>query len=136
MLTSATVGAAAPATPYVWRNVVVGGGGFAPNLIFSPAEKGLAYLRTDLGGAYRWDAKLQRWIPLQDALGESNYFGIESLAPDPKDPNVVYLAAGMYFRDPAAILCSSDRGATWQVTPVPFRMGGKGWPRARRAAGN
>jgi hypothetical protein len=124
MLTSATVGAAAPATPYVWRNVVVGGGGFAPNLIFSPAEKGLAYLRTDVGGAYRWDAKLQRWIPLQDALGESNYFGIESLAPDPKDPNVVYLAAGMYFHDPAAILRSSDRGATWQVTPVPFRMGG------------
>jgi xyloglucan-specific exo-beta-1,4-glucanase len=112
------------ATPYEWRNVVVGGGGFAPNIIFSPVEKGLAYLRTDMGGAYRWDEKQRRWIPLEDALSESSYFGIESLAPDPKDPNVVYVAAGMYFRDPAAILRSSDRGATWQVTPVPFKMGG------------
>lgn len=123
ILTSAAVGAV-PATPYAWRNVVVGGGGFAPNVIFSPAERGLAYLRTDMGGAYRWDDKQQRWIPLQDALAESSYFGIESLAADPKDPNIVYLAAGMYFRDPAAILRSTDRGATWKITPVPFKMGG------------
>jgi xyloglucan-specific exo-beta-1,4-glucanase len=31
-----------PATPYEWRNVVIGGGGFSPNIIFSPAEKNLA----------------------------------------------------------------------------------------------
>jgi photosystem II stability/assembly factor-like uncharacterized protein len=115
---------AASAMPYAWRNVVVGGGGFAPNIIFSPVEKGLAYLRTDMGGAYRWDDKQQQWIPLQDGLAESSYFGIESLAPDPKDPNVVYLAAGMYYRNPAAILRSTDRGATWKITPVPFKMGG------------
>jgi hypothetical protein len=124
MLTPAAASAALPSKPYVWRNVVVGGGGFAPNIIFSPAEKGLAYLRTDMGGAYRWDSREQVWIPLQDGFAESSYFGIESLAPDPKDPNVVYVAAGMYFRDPAAILRSSNRGRTWSVTPVPFKMGG------------
>jgi photosystem II stability/assembly factor-like uncharacterized protein len=102
----------------------VGGGGFAPNIIFSSAEKDLAYLRTDMGGAYRWDDKQGRWLPLQDGLAESSYFGIESLAADPKDPNLVYLAAGMYYRDPAAILRSSDRGATWSITRVPFKMGG------------
>jgi len=124
ILTPAAVDAAAPETPYLWRNVVVGGGGFAPNIIYSPVEKGLAYLRTDMGGAYRWDSREQVWIPLQDGFAESSYFGIESLAPDPKDPNVVYVAAGMYFRDPAAILRSSNRGRTWSVTPVPFKMGG------------
>jgi photosystem II stability/assembly factor-like uncharacterized protein len=123
ILTSA-VSSAPAAAPYAWRNVVVGGGGFAPNIIFSPAEKGLAYLRTDMGGAYRWDEKHQRWIPLQDGMAESSYFGIESLAPDPRNPKVVYLAAGMYSRDPAAILRSSDRGTTWRITPVPFKMGG------------
>ena len=36
------------AAPYRWTNVTVGGGGFAPGIVFSPAERGLAYLRTDM----------------------------------------------------------------------------------------
>src|SRR3954451_3465773 len=113
-----------PATPYEWHNVVIGGGGYSPNVMFSPAEKGLAYLRTDVGGAYRWDAQVRRWIPLQDSMWQNSYFGIESIAPDPKDPNVVYLAAGMYYGAPAAFLRSADRGTTWQITKVPLEMGG------------
>ena len=90
-----------------------------------PAEKGLAYLRTDVGGAYRWDASEQRWIPLEDSIWQDSYFGIESIAPDPQDANVVYLAAGMYYRDPAAIMRSADRGADVATSSrVPFRMGG------------
>ncbi|MCC2975195.1 hypothetical protein LK533_00715 [Sphingomonas sp. PL-96] len=113
----------APA-PYVWQNVVVGGGGFAPGIVFSPVERNLAYLRTDMGGAYRWDARAQRWIPLQDANAVSSLMGIESIAPDPVDASRVYMAAGMHARGEAAILRSTDRGAHWQITPVPFRMGG------------
>jgi len=116
--------AEAPSVPYKWRNVVIGGGGFSPNINFSPAEEGLAYLRTDVGGAYRWDARQQRWIPLEDSQWQDSYFGIESIAPDPRDPNKVYLAAGMYHNVPAAILRSTDRGSSWTVNPTPFRMGG------------
>ncbi|MGK6355196.1 hypothetical protein ACMGDH_08205 [Sphingomonas sp. DT-207] len=112
------------AAPYRWTNVKVGAGGYAPNLVFSPVERGLAYLRTDMGGAYRWDAKARRWIPLQDDNAVSSYMGIESIAPDPRDPDVVYMAAGMNAGQPAAILRSADRGRTWRVTPVPFAMGG------------
>jgi hypothetical protein len=131
VLIASTARADAAAVPYEWRNVVVGGGGFAPNIIFSPVEKGLAFLRTDMGGAYRWEERRQRWIPLEDGLAESSDFGIESIAADPKDPNTVYLAAGMYYRDPAAILRSSDRGATWQAAPVPSR-----WAETRTVAGS
>lgn len=109
---------------YRWHNVVVGGGGFAPNIIFSRAEPHLAYLRTDMGGAYRWDAGRRRWIPLQDGSAVSSYLGIESLAADPVDANIVYFAAGMYFGGEAAIWRSADRGSSWRITPVPFRMGG------------
>ena len=121
---AAAVPQAIRAVPYVWQNVVVGGGGFAPGIVFSPVERGLAYLRTDMGGAYRWDAKADRWQPLQDATATSSYMGVESIAPDPVDPAVVYLAAGMNARGPAAIFRSADRGAHWVVTPVPFAMGG------------
>jgi hypothetical protein len=109
---------------YHWRNVAVGAGGFAPGIVFSPAENGLAYLRTDMGGAYRWDDRQQSWIPLQDANAVSSYMGVESVAPDPKDPNIVYLAAGMSHWGEAAIWRSQDRGSNWTIHPTPFKMGG------------
>jgi len=121
---------AVPASPssrairYNWSNVAVGGGGFAPNIVFSRAEQRLAYLRTDMGGAYRWEGRQQRWIPLQDANAIGSYMGVESVAPDPLNPNVVYLAAGMCFECESAILRSTDRGVSWSVVPAPFRMGG------------
>jgi hypothetical protein len=114
------------AQPYIWRNVAMGGGGFVTGIIFHPTAKDLMYARTDVGGAYRWDAASQQWIPLNDWLSpaENNYTGIESIGLDPSDPNRLYLAAGTYSRNPAAILRSDDQGKTFVVTEVPFRMGG------------
>lgn len=117
-------GQALDAAGYRWTNVTVGAGGYAPNIVFSAVERGLAYLRTDMGGAYRWDAARQRWLPLQDGMATSSYMGIESIAPDPRDADVVYMAVGMGARQPAAILRSGDRGRTWRTTAVPFAMGG------------
>jgi xyloglucan-specific exo-beta-1,4-glucanase len=124
LLVATPVIAQAPAVPYSWTNVKVGAGGYAPNIVFSPVERDLAYLRTDMGGAYRWDARAKRWMPLQDDNATSSFMGIESIAADPRDADVVYVAAGMNAGQPAAILRSADRGATWRVTPVPFAMGG------------
>ena len=121
---AAARGLLASPAPYRWRSVTVGGGGFIPAILFSPAERGLAYARSDMGGIYRWEEAAQTWAPLQDDFAESTAFGVESLAPDPVDPDVVYAAVGMYGRDPAMILRSRDRGRTWTRTPVPFRMGG------------
>jgi xyloglucan-specific exo-beta-1,4-glucanase len=109
---------------YVWRNAAIGGGGYVPSVVFSPAEKGLAYLRTDMGGLYRWDNHGRTWIPLMDKLGGmGSYMGIESVAPDPRDPNAVYAAVGTYRAQQAAILRSNDRGAHWDIVNVPFHMG-------------
>jgi xyloglucan-specific exo-beta-1,4-glucanase len=108
------------AVAYTWHNVTVGGGGFSPAIIFSRAEPGLAYLRTDIGGIYRWDGAHDTWVPLQDNFAAGNYLGIESIALDPHDPEVVYAAVGMYHSSPAAIIRSTDRGRTWSTHPVPF----------------
>jgi xyloglucan-specific exo-beta-1,4-glucanase len=123
-ISAATAGEVSPAASYVWRNVTVGGGGFAPDIIFSRAQRGLAYLRTDMGGVYRWSERRRRWIPLEDGIAQSSYFGIESIAADPVNPSIVYVAAGMYAREPAAILRSENEGRTWQVFPTRFHMGG------------
>jgi len=114
-----------PSEPYAWHNVVIGGGGFVTGIVFHPRREGLIYVRTDVGGAYRWDDTAQRWIPLTDWIGAAdvNLTGIESLAVDPSDPNRVYLAAGTYTQGKAAILRSDDQGRTFQQTDVPFGMG-------------
>jgi hypothetical protein len=124
--TNTALAQAAPAQPYVWHSVAMGGGGFVDGIVFHPTAKDLMYARTDVGGAYRWDAAGQQWIPLNDWLSPSqnNYTGIESIGLDPSDPNRLYLAAGTYSRNPAAILRSDDQGRTFEVTEVPFRMGG------------
>lgn len=114
---------------YQWNNVAIGGGGFVTGLVFHPGEKGLAYARTDVGGAYRWDAGTQRWVPLTDWIGaaDDNLIGIESIAVDPSDPSRVYLAAGTYLNAKAgngAILRSRDRGRTFERADLPFKMGG------------
>ena len=121
---------AAASDPYTWKNVRIDGGGFVPGIIFNQTEQNLIYARTDIGGAYRWDQATSKWIPLLDWVGWSNWGwnGVVSLATDPVQTNKVYAAAGMYTNgwDPnnGAILRSSDKGATWQTTALPFKLGG------------
>jgi hypothetical protein len=116
---------------YIWRNVVInGGGGFVPGIVFNTTEPNLIYARTDIGGAYRWDESAQRWIPLLDWIGfdDWNLIGVDSLATDPIDPNRLYIAAGTYTNEwtnqNGAILRSTDRGNTFQRTNLPFKVGG------------
>src|SRR3954470_13429353 len=121
---------AAAADPYAFKNVQIEGGGFVPGIIFNQSQANLVYARTDIGGAYRLDTATNRWIPLLDWVGQDNwgYNGVVSIATDAVDPNRVYAAAGMYTNswDPnnGAILRSSDKGATWQTTALPFKLGG------------
>ncbi|MEV7970730.1 cellulose binding domain-containing protein [Sphaerisporangium sp. NPDC088356] len=122
--------AAATSEPYTYKNVQIAGGGFVPGIIFNQTQKDLIYARTDIGGAYRWNQGTQTWTPLLDWVGYDNWGlnGVVSMATDSVDPNKVYAAAGMYTNswDPnnGAILRSSDKGATWQTTALPFKLGG------------
>lgn len=123
-----TAAGGAATEPYLWRNVAVGGGGFVTGLVFHPTTPEVLYARTDVGGAYRWEAAAQAWQPLLDWLGraEWNFQGVESLALDPADPQRVYLAVGTYTNPDAsfgAILRSPDQGRSWARTALPFRLG-------------
>lgn len=115
---------------YNWNNARIVGGGFIPGIIYNTKEKDLKYIRTDMGGAYRWDTTNNKWIPLTDWVGfdDWNSLGCESLATDPVDPDRVYIAAGTYTNDwttqNGKILRSSDRGKTWQSTTLPIKLGG------------
>lgn len=69
---------------YEWKSVPIVGGGFVDGIVFHPEAPGVRYCRTDMGGAYRWDAASNQWTPLLDwiSLDESNLQGVESIAID------------------------------------------------------
>src|ERR1044072_8895683 len=116
--------------PCTWRNVQIYGGVFIVGIVFNPTEPNLVYTRTDIGGAYRLDNATGRWVPLLDSISwdDWNLTGVASIATDPVNPNNVYIAAGTYTNEwstqNGAILRSTDRGATWQRTMLPFKLGG------------
>ena len=120
---------AQPSIPYQYKNVVMLGGGFVTGIIFSKAANGLVYSRTDVGGAYRWDHSAERWIPITDEFNRDSatYQGIESIAADPNDSNVVYAAVGMYeSAGNGLILRSVNKGDNWTKYHIGVPMGGNG----------
>lgn len=120
---------------YRWRNVAIVGGGYVPAIFFHPEKRGLAFARTDIGGAYRRDPATNLWVPLMDWVNPSPnwwYGSPEAIGVDPKDPNRVYLAVG-YYASPVtgsinwdgngAMMVSSDGGKTFATVPLPFKNG-------------
>ncbi|MES2163706.1 MAG: cellulose binding domain-containing protein [Pseudomonadota bacterium] len=126
---------AVTAETYHWDSVAIGGGGFVSGVIASKSERDVVFVRTDVGGAYRWDAAQSRWSALTDWVGEADVglMGIESLAVDPRHAANVYLLAGTsYFSNgKTVILRSSDYGKTFAATDVTaqFKAHGNGMGR-------
>ncbi len=119
----------AQSTSYVWKSVIAGGGGFVPGIIYHTTVKGLAYARTDIGGAYRWDNNLGKWLPINDMMTRNNsdYMGILSIALDRNDTNRVYMECGKYtqaWAGTGAVLASTDKGNSWTIHPLTIKIGG------------
>ncbi|WP_277592381.1 sialidase family protein, partial [Roseateles saccharophilus] len=124
-----------PTAAATWTSVKFGGGGYVTGLIFHPTTPNLLYARTDIGGAYRWNPATKSWTPITDGLGfgggEARFHGIESIALDPNNDQLVYMAAGMYtFEGNGRLYLSSDRGDHWTHVDVPFALGGNNPGRA------
>ncbi len=116
---------------FQWSEVNIGGGGYICGIVTHPTQKGLIYARTDVGGALRWDPENQKWINLSTWLGveDHNLYGVESLAIDPNNPDIVYMACGKeHHRKPeeSDILKSVDRGKTWKKLGVHLYTYGNG----------
>ena len=113
------------ASGFSWASVNTQGMGYVTGMVAHPLAPYDIYIRTDVGGAYRFDRAHQYWVPLLDQYGrlESEIYGVESIAVDPEDINTVYVAAahgriitGSNVFSPAEILVSHDRGSTWSDT--------------------
>lgn len=93
----------------------IGGGGWVTGISVS---QDAMYVRTDVGGAYRFDAREGRWVQLITSGGvpsssrSPSDYQVEALAAAPSAPDVVYAAVGS--GDGGRVIRSTDAGATWR----------------------
>ena len=117
-----------------WASAKFGGGGYVTGLIFHPTSANVLYARTDVGGAYRWDQASSSWLPITDGFSAAESFqhGVESIALDPNNDQLVYMVTGMYASADATarLYISSNRGSSWTAVNLPFSAGGNNVGRA------
>lgn len=116
---------------YQWQSVPIGGGGFVTGLLIHPSIPDLVYARTDVGGIFRWQPESQSWRQLlsADTVSTPVSYSIESMAVDPQDPDIIYIASGAYTQHrqklvSGILLKSSNRGESWQKLNLSVPMGG------------
>ena len=111
---------------YEYKNCPVPGGGYATGFLFHPTQKGLLYLRTDIGGTYRFDDAAQKWVflsPHVTHLDCAQAFPI-ALAVEANRPQRLYILGGEYHKPCGELAISDDYGDTFTTKPVPFFVHG------------
>jgi len=130
-------------TKWAWTNVAIEGGGWVTGIDLSPTTRNGALIRTDVGGAFRWDELGMRWIGVAASVDPEETFrqqvdcftSIPGIAFDPADSRTLYLSAGAYVTEwgrPGRLYKSTDGGVTlfditptrWGETSPPVRLAG------------
>jgi len=81
---------------YEWGSLNIGGGGFVSGLVVGQSEM---YLRTDVGGAYKYDYTNKKWVQLFSFIDESDsgLLAVRGIAIDPTNDNIVYFLCGCAY---------------------------------------
>ena len=98
--------------PYEYHNLPIPGGGYVTGFLYSEGERDVLYIRTDIGGAYRFDANSQSWISLiphvtMEDLSET--FPI-ALAVDEEKPGSLCIACGVNRPGAGVLAVSGEIG--------------------------
>lgn len=114
---------------YTYGSLAIGGGGFVAGIVASGDAK---YARTDVGGAYKWNAANCSWMPVTNFISEDEVglYSVEGLAIDPSNTDNVYMISGcQYFSNAmTAVMFSKDGGKTFTTVDVSglLRVHGNG----------
>jgi len=112
--------------PYQYRNLPIPGGGYVTGILYSERERDVLYIRTDIGGTYRFDADKQRWsslIPHVTMWDLSETFPI-ALAIDEERAGSLYIACGVNRPGSGVLAVSEDYGESFVYEKLPVMVHG------------
>lgn len=101
---------------YRWDHLKIGGGGYVTGIAIHSSDKDIMYIRTDIGGAYRWNKHVNGWEQMLNWISpeNANLIGVDGIALDPSNSNRVYLALGRRSDEEGGVFRSENRGKTWE----------------------
>lgn len=103
----------------VWDSVKIGGAGFVSGIVTGQKEM---YLRTDVGGAYKYNYEKNKWEQIFAFLNEADrgLLSVKGIAIDPTDDNTAYFLCGCaYFSDARTVIFkTTDGGKTFTQSDV------------------
>lgn len=111
---------------YRYRNMPIPGGGYVTGFSFHPYKEGVFYLRTDIGGTYRFDAGEQRWHSLTDhvTMEDLSETFPAAIALDAEHPERLYIACGVNSREHGRMAVSEDCGESFSYYEMPMHVHG------------
>ncbi|MCM1529618.1 MAG: hypothetical protein NC093_06420 [Alistipes sp.] len=102
-----------------WEPVKIGGAGFVSGIVTGQKEM---YLRTDVGGAYKWNYETSEWEQLLGFINEADrgLLSVKGIAVDPTDDDTAYFLCGCaYFSDARTVIFkTTDGGKTFTQSDV------------------
>lgn len=102
-----------------WDTLRIGGGGFVSGIVTGQNEM---YLRTDVGGAYKYNYETKEWEQLFGFLNDADrgLLSVSGIAIDPTDDDTVYFLCGCaYFSDARTVIFkTTDGGKTFTETDI------------------
>ena len=101
---------------FKYENLHIGGGGYVTGMVIHPKNSDIMYIRTDVGGAYKWIADKKEWHPITEFFSwkERLKYNIDGIALDPNDENILYLCCGDGGeKGTSSVYKSCDRGESF-----------------------
>ena len=112
--------------PYQYKNLPIPGGGYVTGFLFSKKYPDTLYIRTDIGGTYRYQYDSQKWAPLNTdvTMFDLSETYPSAIALDDNHPDRLFIISGVHDRACGLLSISEDRGKTFIRKPIPTLVHG------------
>lgn len=123
---------------YAYRPITIGGGGYFTNIVFSPSQPGVSFLRSDVTGPWRRDSINEPWhtklianyLMLPPDAGKVPYTGASAIAFHPANSLIAVAEMGQPRSGVGAggVFTTVDGGNSWVQRRASNTIIGQGFP--------
>ncbi len=106
---------------YTYKSIPIYGGGYVTGLLFHPKNANKLYMRTDIGGLYRYSFENEEWTALNDDADIEHLAQTYplSMAVSDRDESLLVSVCGEHKEGTSYLCISHDCGDSFKLMPLP-----------------